>query len=307
MGNPGIGLARGGLDRERDLGELAHRPVLETALEDVEVHIVERPRREAEVCVGLGDAGHALRLLHTGDDALLAQVARMRETEALPIEDADADTALAARDDVLDRAVLDLHGSGARFLEEDLPRADAAGAERIEPALDDGFVAHALAHLLNLSPRGRGPWARSDPLVARLSFQLPAHHDRGDADGRLRVRHRRALPVLAAGAGRVAEVGADHVDLAHQLRPPAHQRRTPQRLRELPVAAPVALGDLECEVPGNDVDLATAHLLHEDAVLHRAHDLRGIRRARRDHRVRHPADRQEGKGPPAPLPRSAVA
>src|SRR2546425_2665084 len=146
MGNPGIGLARGGLDRERDLGELAHRPVLETALEDVEVHIVERPRREAEVCVGLGDAGHALRLLHTGDDALLAQVARMRETEALPIEDADADAALAARDDVLDRAVLDLHGSGARFLEEDLPRADAAGAERIEPALDDGLVGHALAH-----------------------------------------------------------------------------------------------------------------------------------------------------------------
>ena len=146
MGHAGIRLARGGLDRERDLGELTDRPVLEAALEDVEVHVVERPRGEAEVRVGLGDAGHALRLLHTGDDALLAQVARMRETEALRVEDADADAALAARDDVLDRAVLDLDGSGARFLEEDLTRADAAGAERVEPAFDDGLVAHALAH-----------------------------------------------------------------------------------------------------------------------------------------------------------------
>src|SRR5206468_4100952 len=54
----------------------------------------------------------------------------------------------------------------------------------------------------------------------------------------------------------------------------------------------VALSDLEGEVAGDDVDLTAAHLLYKHAVLHRAEDLGGIRRARRDHRVRHPADRQ---------------
>ena len=99
----------------------------------------------------------------------------------------------------------------------------------------------------------------------------------GMRERRLRVGDRRALAVLAAGAGRVPEIPADHVDLAHELRPLSHEGRAAQRLRELPVADPIALRDLEGEVAAHDVDLPAAHLLHEDAVLDRAHDLVGIR------------------------------
>src|SRR5436190_1924618 len=87
-------------------------------------------------------------------------------------------------------------------------------------------------------------------------------------------------------------IDPDHVDLAHELRTLADQRRAAERLRQLAVADPVALGDLEGEVPRNDVDLTATHLLHEHAVLHRAEDLLRVRRAASDHRVRHPADRQ---------------
>src|SRR5207253_2596552 len=92
-----------------------------------------------------------------------------------------------------------------------------------------------------LAGRGRGPWARSDPLVARTSFQFPAHHDRGDADRWLGVGDRRSLPVLAACPGGVTEIAPDHVDLAHELRALADERRSAEWLSELTVADAVAL------------------------------------------------------------------
>src|SRR5205807_1982416 len=96
-----------------------------------------------------------------------------------------------------------------------------------------------------LADRGGGPWARSEPLVARTSFQFPAHHDRGDADRWLGVGDRRSLPVLAARPGGVTEIAPDHVDLAHELRALADKRCSAERFRELTVADAVALGYLE--------------------------------------------------------------
>src|SRR2546430_16031389 len=127
------------------------------------------------------------------------------------------------------------------------------------------------------------------------SFQLSADDDRGDPQRGLRVGDGRALPILPAGPRRVPQIGPDHVDLAHELWTLADERRAAERLRQLAVADPVALGDLEREVPRNDVDLTATHLLHEHAVLHRPEDLVRVRRAASDHRVRHPADRQIAK------------
>src|SRR5712692_1960618 len=150
-----------------------------------------------------------------------------------------------------------------------------------------GGLSRSSRTLASLAERGPLPPSRSS-LV--LSLELAADDDRRDAQGRLRVGDRRALAILAARAGGVAEVPADHVDLTHEFRSLADERRAAQRLSELAVADAVALGDLEGEVAAHHVDLSAAHLLHEDAVLHRAHDVVRVGFARRDHRVRHPAD-----------------
>src|SRR5712691_7549565 len=147
----------------------------------------------------------------------------------------------------------------------------------------------------------------SRSLTCSTSFQFPADNDRGDADGRLRVGYRRSLSVLTAGAGGVTKIAPDHIDLAHELRALADERRSAEWLRLLTLADPVALGDFEGEVARNHVDLPTAHLLHEDAVFDGTQDLRRIRPPARDHRVRHPADREiaEGLASPVPAPRDA--
>src|SRR6267143_2814716 len=152
--------------------------------------------------------------------------------------------------------------------------------------------------------------AGQDPPARRLvtgSLQLAANDDARDADGWLRVGDGRALTVFSASPSRVAEIRSDHVDFGHQLRALPNQCCSPQRLGELAVAYPIALGDLEREVAGHDVDLTAAHLLYKHAVLHRAEDFGGVRRARRDHRVRHSADRQvaEGLAPRVAAPRDA--
>src|SRR5256886_12476013 len=98
-------------------------------------------------------------------------------------------------------------------------------------------------------PPPRSPTSRSRGL------HLAADDHARDAEGRLRVGDRRALPVLAARADGVAEIPADHVDLAHELRALPDQRRAAERLGLLPVADPVALGELESEVAAHDVDL----------------------------------------------------
>src|SRR5207247_3818019 len=124
------------------------------------------------------------------------------------------------------------------------------------------------------------------------SLEFAAHYDAGDSNCRLRIGDRRALAIFSASPSRVAEIGADHVDFAHQLRALSHERRTTQRLGECAIPDAVALSDLEGEVAGHDVDLTAPHFLYKDAVFHRPEDFGGIRRARRDHRVRHPADVQ---------------
>src|SRR5438445_9257324 len=101
-----------------------------------------------------------------------------------------------------------------------------------------------------------------------MSFELSTDDDARDADRRLRIGDRRALAVFSASPSRVAEIGADHVDLAHELGALADERRSTQRLGKLAVADAVALGDLECEVARYDVHLPAAHLLDEDPVLH---------------------------------------
>src|SRR2546423_571502 len=70
---------------------------------------------------------------------------------------------------------------------------------------------------------------------------------------------------------------------------------------------PEALGYLEGEIARDHVDLPTAHLLHKHAVLDGTQDLRRFRRPARDHRVRHPADREIPKGLASPVttPRDA--
>ena len=70
------------------------------------------------------------------------------------------------------------------------------------------------------------------------------------------------------------------------------ERRAAKRSSELAVANAVTLGDLEREIPRDHIDLSAAHLLHEDAVLHRAEDLRRVGGPARDHRRGHPADGQ---------------
>src|SRR6266550_480331 len=147
----------------------------------------------------------------------------------------------------------------------------------------------------------------AEPLVARVSLQFPADHDRRDADGRLRIGDGRPLPVLPARSRRITEVAPDHIDLAHELRTLPNERRTAERFGELAVADPVALGDLEGEVARHDIDLAAAHLLHEDAVFDRTKDRGRIGVPASDHRVRHPADREiaEGLASPVTAPRNA--
>src|SRR5204862_2280831 len=81
----------------------------------------------------------------------------------------------------------------------------------------------------------------------RRSFELPAHNDARDADRGLRIGDRRALAIFSTSSSRVAEIGADHVDFAHELGALANQRGSSEWLGELSISYPVALGDLECE------------------------------------------------------------
>src|SRR6266568_495047 len=159
----------------------------------------------------------------------------------------------------------------------------------------------SLRSLREAGPRGtRGSRTPRSPVPPagryRYSLQLSAYDDAGNSNRWLGVGDRRSLTVLSTCARRIAEIISDHIDLTHQLRALAYQRGAPQRLGELAVVDAIALGDLEREVARHDVDLPAAHLLHEHSVLHRSKDLLGIRRAWRDHRVRHPADRQVTKG-----------
>src|SRR5438477_765820 len=117
--------------------------------------------------------------------------------------------------------------------------------------------------------RGQDPPATG----SGVSFELATDDDRRDADRRLRIGDRRALAVFSASPGRVAEIGADHVDLAHEFGALADERRSTKRLGELAVADSVALSDFEREVARDHVDLPSTHLLHEHAVFHAAQNL----------------------------------
>src|SRR5687767_3602265 len=179
-------------------------------------------------------------------------------------------------------------------------RAPWRRSEPIARSTTASFVSRSLTRFAPCSSNGLWPLPRSGLVgfgrrgeaAPPSCLHLPADHDRGDPQRRLCVGDGRALPVLAAGAGRVAEVPAHHVDLAHELRPLPDEGRSAQRLGQAPVADAVRLGHLEREVPADDVDLAAAHLPDEDAVVDRREDVRGVALAWRDHRVRHPADRQ---------------
>src|SRR6267143_4723933 len=81
-------------------------------------------------------------------------------------------------------------------------------------------------------------------VTGSCSLHSSADDDGGNAEGRLRIGDGGALAVLAARPGGVAEIPADHVDLAHELRPLPDERRAPQRLGELAIANAVALRDL---------------------------------------------------------------
>ena len=111
---------RGFFDGQRDGTALGQRPVDHAHLVDVQVGVVDRFLRKSEVGIGFGDARHPPRRVGARSDAIRAEVARIGEAEALLVEDADADAALAARDDAFDRALLDLHRAGLRLPQEDL-------------------------------------------------------------------------------------------------------------------------------------------------------------------------------------------
>lgn len=61
-------------------------------------------------------------------------------------------------------------------------------------------------------------------------WNLPAHHDRGHAQGGLGVGNRGALSILAAGAIGPAEVSSDPVDLFEDLGAIAAKGRAPDGL-----------------------------------------------------------------------------
>src|SRR5438309_2510395 len=128
------------------------------------------------------------------------------------------------------------------------------------------------------------------------SLELSPYDNGRNSDRRLSVGDRCALAVFSACSSRVAEIGADHVDLAHELRALAYQRRSSQGLSQFSISDAIALRDFEGEIARHDVDLSAAHLLDEDPVFDGPKDLRRVRCARRDHRVRHPADRQVAEG-----------
>src|SRR5688500_18600265 len=163
-------------------------------------------------------------------------------------------------------------------------RAPWRRSEPIARSTTASFVSRSLTRFAPCSSNGLRPLPRSrlvgfgrrGEAAPPSCLDLPADHDRGDPQRRLCVGDGRALPVLAAGAGRVAEVPAHHVDLAHELRPLPDERRSAQRLGQAPVADAVRLGHLEREVPADDVDLAAAHLPDEDAVVDRREDVRGV-------------------------------
>src|SRR5436305_11801423 len=102
--------------------------------------------------------------------------------------------------------------------------------------------------------RGRRPLrSRASRSCRWVRLDLPAHDDARDAERGLRVGDGRALAVLAARPDGVAEVRADRVDLAHELRSLTDERRAAERLSLRAVADAVALGALEGEVAAHHV------------------------------------------------------
>src|SRR5438046_8147762 len=192
-------------------------------------------------------------------------------------------------------------GTGERDVREPrVPRGPATRRERSERRGRRGGCGER-APPNGFAVGGPYPLGQDPPaLGSGVSLELATDDDRWNADRRLRIGDRCALAVFSASPGRVAEIGADHVDLAHELRALADQRCAAQRLGELAVADSVALSDFEREVARDHVDLPSTHLLPEHALFHAAQNLSWIGCASGDHRVRHAADRQitEGLAPP---------
>src|SRR2546421_2551205 len=160
-------------------------------------------------------------------------------------------------------------GTGERVVREPrVPRGPTTRSERSERR--DGWGGGG-----ERATPSRGQDPPACPWVRR-SLQFSTNDDAPDADRRLCVGDRRALAIFAASPSGVAEIGADHVDLAHELGALADERRPSERLGELAIADPVALGDLECEVSRHDIHLPAAHFFDEHAFFDRPQDFGGI-------------------------------
>ena len=146
MCDAGIHGPRRPFDRERDRPAVGERPLLEARLVDVEIDRFERRPSDTEVLVGLGDRGHASCLIDAGLDSRESEIAGVREADALRVEHAHAEAALATRGHDLERTLLRLDRTGQRVADEDLGGRDAAGAQRFERAIDDLVVRQPRAH-----------------------------------------------------------------------------------------------------------------------------------------------------------------
>ena len=137
----------GGFTKTDDeTGHSDGKPLLEARLVDVEIDRFERRPSDTEVLVGLGDRGHASCLIDAGLDSRESEIAGVREADALRVEHAHAEAALATRGHDLERTLLRLDRTGQRVADEDLGGRDAAGAQRFERAIDDLVVRQPRAH-----------------------------------------------------------------------------------------------------------------------------------------------------------------
>src|SRR5437773_1117329 len=103
------------------------------------------------------------------------------------------------------------------------------------------------------------------PIRRHRSF--PADRELRNTDRGLRISHRRALPVLAAGTVRKAEIVSHAIDDRNHLGPIADERGTANWRAQFSVLDQIALGHSEHEIAGYRVYLTSSHRLYENAHL----------------------------------------